>query len=64
MNKSKAKSKNYLFTNENGYTTFMLCNKSSSKNKVHNDKFLPQEIRKISNEQLNFTPTGGKEAQS
>ena len=38
----------------------MECSKSSSKREVHSDKCLPQEIRKISNKQLNFTPQGSR----
>ena len=39
----------------------MGCSKSSSKREVHSNKILPQEIRKASNRQPNFTPkTTGK----
>ena len=40
----------------------MGCSKSSSKREVYNDTSLPQETRKISNKQHNFTPkiTGGE----
>ena len=39
----------------------MRCNKSSSKRKVYNNTILPQEMRKTSNRQPNFTPkTTGK----
>ena len=38
--------------------------KSSSKREVYSNTILPQEIRKPSNRQLNFTPkTTGKEEQ-
>ena len=39
----------------------MGCNKSSSKREVYSNTVLPQETRKISNKQPNFTPkTTGK----
>ena len=39
----------------------MGCRKSSSKREVYSKMVLPQEIRKTSNRQLNFTPkTTGK----
>ena len=39
----------------------MGCSKSSSKREVYDNTILPQEIRKTSNRQLNFTPkTTGK----
>ena len=39
----------------------MGCSKSSSKREVYSNTILPQEIRKTSNRQLNFTPkTTGK----
>ena len=39
----------------------MGCSKSSSKREVYNNTILPQETRKTSNRQLNFTPkTTGK----
>ena len=39
----------------------MGCTKSSSKRDVYNDTILPQETRKTSNRQPNFTPkTAGK----
>ena len=39
----------------------MGCSKSSPKRKVYNNTILPQEIRKTSQRQLNFTPkTTGK----
>ena len=39
----------------------MGCNKSSSRREVYSNKILPQEIRKMSNRQPNFTPkTTGK----
>ena len=34
----------------------MGCNKSSSKREVYSNTILPQETRKISNKQPNFTP--------
>ena len=40
----------------------MGCSKSSSKRDVYSNTILPQEIRKTSNRQPNFTPkTTGKE---
>ena len=41
----------------------MGCSKSSSKREVYSTKILPQETRKTSNRQPNFTPktTGKKE---
>ena len=39
----------------------MGCSKSSSKRVVYSNKNLPQETRKISNEQSNFTPNGTRE---
>ena len=40
----------------------MWCSKSSSKREVYSNTILPQETRKISNRQPNFTPkTPGKE---
>lgn len=42
--------KKHYETSENGNTTkFVGCNKRSSKRKIHSDKCLPYEIRKISN---------------
>ena len=39
----------------------MGCSKNSPKRKVYSNTILPQEIRKMSNRQLNFTPkTTGK----
>ena len=39
----------------------MGCSKSSSKREVYSNTILPQEIRKTSNRQANFTPkTTGK----
>ena len=39
----------------------MGCSKSTSKREVYSNKILPQETRKISNRQPNFTPkTTGK----
>ena len=41
--------------------TTMGCNRSSSKKKVYSNTILPQETRKTSNRQPNFTPkTTGK----
>ena len=39
----------------------MGCSKSSSKRKVYSNTSLPQEKRKISNEQSNLTPKGTRE---
>ena len=33
------------------------CSKDSSKREVYSNKILPQETRKTSNRQFNFTPT-------
>ena len=42
----------------------MGCSKSSSQREVYSNTILPQEIRKTSNRQPNFTPkTTGKEQQ-
>ena len=43
----------------------MGCSKSSSKREVYSNTILPQETRKTSNRQPNFTPktTGKKEEQ-
>ena len=42
----------------------MRCSKSSSKREVYSNIILPQETRKTSNRQPNFTPkTTGKEEQ-
>ena len=38
----------------------MGCSKSSSMREVYSNTVLTQEIRKISNKQLNFTPKGTK----
>ena len=37
--------------------------KSSSKREVYSNTILPQEIRKISNKQSNFTPKGTRKRQ-
>ena len=39
----------------------MECSKSSSKKEVHSSTNLPQETRKISNEQPKFTPKATRE---
>ena len=56
----KREIKKYLETNNNENT--MVCNKSNSKRDVYRYTILPQETRKTSNRQPNFTPrtTGGK----
>ena len=41
----------------------MGCSKSRSKTEVHSNTVLPQETRKISNRQPNFTPKLEKEEQ-
>ena len=38
----------------------MGCSKSSSKREVYSNTILPQEIRKTSTRQANFTPKTGK----
>ena len=44
----------------------MVCSKSSSKREVYSNTILPQEARKTSNRQCNFTPkaTGKKNQKS
>ena len=53
----KREIKNFLETNDNENMTTkpMGCNKSSSKMEVYSDTILPQETRKTSNRQPNFT---------
>ena len=41
----------------------MGCSKSSSKREVYSNTILPQETRKISNRQPNFTPKTEEEQQ-
>ena len=46
---------------KHGNSKPMGCSKSSSKREVYNNTILPQETRKTSNRQPNFTPkTTGK----
>ena len=60
----KREIKKFLETNDNENTTTqkpMGCSKSSSKRDVYSKTILPQETRKPSNRQPNFTPkTTGK----
>ena len=42
--------------NRNVISKLMVSSKHSSKREVHSNKCLPQEIRKVSNKQPNFTP--------
>ena len=58
----KKEIKKILETNDNeNITAQNLCSKSSSKREVYSNTILPQETRKISNKQPNFTPkTTGK----
>ena len=58
----KREIKKILETNDNENTTKpMGCSKSSSKREVYSNTILPQETRKTSNRQSNFTPkTTGK----
>ena len=42
--------------NENMTTQNLWCSKSSSKREVYSNTILPQETRKTSNRQPNFTP--------
>jgi len=57
----KREIKEFLEINENENMTTMGCNRSSSKKKVYSNTILPQETRKTSNRQPNFTPkTTGK----
>ena len=42
----------------------MGCSKSSSKREIYSNTSLPQETRKISNEQPNFIPKATKERRS
>ena len=60
----KEEIKKYLQTNENENTMIQNlwdASKSSSNRKVYSNTSLLQEIRKISNEQPNFTPKGTRE---
>ena len=52
----KREIKEFLEINENENMTTMGCNRSSSKKKVYSNTILPQETRKTSNRQPNFTP--------
>lgn len=52
----KREMKVYLETNENGTSCQNMELSKCSKREVHSDKCLPQETRKISNKQHNFTP--------
>ena len=60
----KREIKKFLETNDNENTTtqnLWECSKSSPKREVYSNTILPQEIRKTSNRQPNFTPkTTGK----
>ena len=52
----KREIKKFLETNDNENTTPMGYSKSSSKREVYSNIILPQEARKTSNRQPNFTP--------
>ena len=53
--------KKFIETNDNENSKSIGCSKSSSKRKVYSYTILPQETRKTSNKQPNFTPkTTGK----
>ena len=52
----KREIKEFLEINESENMTTMGCNRSSSKKKVYSNTILPQETRKTSNRQPNFTP--------
>ena len=57
----KREIKKFLETNDNENTKPIGCSKSSSKRVVYSNTILPQETRKTSNRQPNFTPkTTGK----
>ena len=61
---NKAEIKKYLETSENEITTIqkpMGCSKSCSKREVYSNTSLPQETRKISNEQPNLIPKATRE---
>ena len=59
VTEEKRQIKKFLETNDNENTTTqnLWCSKSSSKREVYNNTILPQETRKTSNRQPNFTPT-------
>ena len=61
----KREIKQFLETNDNENNSKpMGCSKSSSKKEVYSNTILPQETRKTSNRQPNFTPkTTGKREQ-
>ena len=63
--KIKEEIKKYLETHDNEnmmiQTKPMGCSKSNSKREVYRNTSLPQETRKISNKQSNFTPKGTRE---
>jgi len=48
--------KKFIETNDNENSKSIGCSKSSSKRKVYSYTILPQETRKTSNKQPNFTP--------
>ena len=52
----KREIKKFLETNDNENSKPMGCSKSSSKKEVYSNTILPQEARKRSNRQPNFTP--------
>ena len=52
----KREIKEFLETNDNENIKPMGCSKSSSKRKFYSNTILPQETRKTSNRQPNFTP--------
>ena len=48
--------KKFLKTNDNENSKSIGCSKSSSKRKAYSNTILPQETKKTSNKQPNFTP--------
>ena len=58
MMKSKKRSENTSrqMAMKHNLTKCMRCSKCSSKREAHNNTFLPQETRNISNKQPNLTP--------
>ena len=61
MKKSKRKSEN---TSRQNFPKFMGHSKSSSKWEIYSNTGLPQEIRKISNKQPNFTHQGNRKSRT
>ena len=59
----KQEIRKYLETNDNENTALqnLRCSKRSFKREVYSYTSLPQETRKVSNEQSNVTPKGTRE---